>query len=149
MPIRSASILIRITMVLAGALAGLWAVGAARASALVYWTASGPSNGVLERAMLDGSGTNAMWTADYSRPLAVDSGHLYYVINNQLSRINLAADPTTEQHLYTLSGITGIAVDSTYVYFDDANGAIDRVNLDGSNPRRRSSAAPAARSSRV
>ena len=109
-------------------------VAAPSASAFIYWTAG---TGQVGRANLEGSAVNAGFVSGSDeRGLAVDGTHMYFFkYNDRIARANLDGSGRSTDLITGLSGVNGLAVDGSSVYFTNSIGGkewIGRANLDGS-----------------
>ena len=130
-------------------LAGGRPVGFALNGTKIFWagTPGSPGSPVVASANLDGTNQvnpaiSVSLPAQSSAFLAADSGHVYYGIftstgggpSTQLKRADPDGSNQTNVGSAVSGQLTGLAVDSNYLYFIVDGAKISRVGLDGSNP---------------
>src|SRR5262249_16761857 len=91
--------------------------------------------GTVERANLDGSNPTVIITGALD-PLdvEVDSGHVYWANEFWVGRADLDGGNPEPFFVLTFNLTRGISVDSSHIYFTNANGGIGRADIDGQNP---------------
>ena len=114
-----------------------------------YWANSpsaGNASGLIERANLDGTGREIVYTDEpydpalsYVGPPTVDAvnGYVYFCAGEEIRRVRLDGTGSPETVVKGLNTVVGVALDvaSNHIYFIDANTNTDflgRARLDGS-----------------
>ncbi len=137
--------------VLAGAVGAVVAIamllGAAQASALVFWAVTGGNaNGTsIGRADLDGGNADNFFIGGQDHPcgIAIDNEHIYWGTRGDfpvgaIARADLDGSNVDPHFIDAGFSPCGVAVDDEHVYwadFDNGGGdTIGRADIDGSNP---------------
>jgi biotin carboxyl carrier protein len=130
-------------------LAGGRPVGFALNGTKIFWAGTPDAPGSPFVASANLGGTNQVnplisvsGPSEITPFLAADSGHVYYGISlsgfggppTQLKRADPDGSNPTNLGSLVSGGLSGLAVDSNYLYFIVDGAKISRVGLDGSNP---------------
>ena len=103
----------------------------------IYWAPSLPSQGLIGRANVDGTGVDGSFITgldfgDNFTNLTVDASHIYWAGGDGIGRANLNGTGVDESFIPLTTAPRSVAVDANYVYWTQFGGtAIGRANLDG------------------